>query len=548
MNDLFTKYKSLLDQVRQEALRYYPQDLNPNSTDDGYASVGILGGGTAGYMSAIALKRQLPHLEVTVVESSDIPIIGVGEATVAEFIPFLHYFLGLDIVELYEEIKPTWKQGIRFEWGLPGDYHFNYSFSYRENDIGLLGSLACDGTINSANLQSILMDVDLVPVFVEQEGQAETFISSMRFAYHLENKSFVRYLQKKAIQLGVKHIDCQINDAQLASDGKTITTLIASDNRRLSYDLYIDCSGFRSLLLEKKMGSKYTSFASTLFTDTAVIGVVPNQDYLKPYTTATTMDSGWCWNIPVHNEDHIGYVYSSGFMDEERARAEVLQLYPHAQLKDGLVSFRSGRHDEFWKGNVVGVGNSYGFVEPLESTGLMMIAIEIASLIHYFPASKAKAAVSKKVLNDLVGSFWDSIRWFLGLHYKFNRRKDTLFWQEAREKTDISGMEDLVEMYKQGAPLAARGVIDEFFPVRVFGIHGVDIILGGQQVPTRLLPFAGVEAWQQKKAIANEIKAKAMRHKEGLDVLSKHPDLLQAMVSSPHSWMRRSFFSQYSRV
>ena len=547
MNDIISNYQSLLKQTRKEALHYYPQSIADQK--DSYASIGILGGGTAGYMSAIALKRQLPHLQVSLIESSDIPIIGVGEATVSEFPPFLHHYLGLDIQELYEQIKPTWKQGIRFEWGQPGDYHFNFTFNHLANDVGFLGSMTHDGHINSANVQSILMDADLVPVF-QENGHAEAFIDNMRFAYHLENRSFAGYLQKKALELGVEHIDCKIKDVERSQDGENITCLIAEDNRRLSYDLYIDCSGFRSLLLGQQMGSEYISFAPTLFTDTAVIGVVPNQNYLKPYTTATTMDSGWCWNIPVHEEDHIGYVYSSQFINEEQARQEVLRLYPNAVLKDKPIRFRTGRHKEFWKGNVVGVGNSYGFVEPLESTGLIMIAAEIASLIHHFPLSKSRSALSKKILNQTMGSFWDNIRWFLGLHYKFNQRKNTPFWQEAREKTDISGMAHLVEMYQQGAPLAARGITDEFFPVRIFGVPGVDVILGGQQVPTKLLPFPkeNSEQWHKKKAIANEIKSKAMKHKEGLDILKKHPELLERMVTSPTSWMRQSFFCRYSRV
>ena len=323
----------------------------------------------------------------------------MGEATVSEFIPFLHNFLGLDIVEFYQELRPTWKQGIRFEWGQPGDYHFNYTFSYRgEHDIGILGSLLNDGHINSADLESILMDRQLTPVFhgsSNGSGGYGSYLDQIRFAYHLENRSFVAYLQKQAAKRGIEHIDCKIVDAELNADGSEVTALVAADGRRFSYDLYVDCSGFRSMLLGKKLATDFVSFSSSLFTDTAIIGTAANNGHIKPYTTATTMNNGWCWNIPVYDEDHIGYVYSSAHISEEEARREAQKLYPQCALNPKAVKFRSGRHAEFWKGNVVAIGNSCGFVEPLESTGLIMIAIEAAVLTHFFPHSKKNSAANR---------------------------------------------------------------------------------------------------------------------------------------------------------
>ena len=549
MNSAFQNYQKHLDNRVANANHYQPIPMNHGQqpASNGYQTICVFGGGTAGYMSALGLKAQLPHLAVTLIESSDIPIIGVGEATVSEFVSFLHEYLKLDIVEFYETLRPTWKQGIRFEWGQPGDYHFNYSFSYREHDIGFLGSLINDGHINSADLESILMDKKRTPIFSNSKEGYQSYLDKIRFAYHLENRSFVAYLKQKALERGIEHVDCKIVDAELNSEGTEVSSLVGEDGRRFSYDLYIDCSGFRSTLIEKKLRSKFISFAPSLFTDSAVIGTVPNGGHIKPYTTATTMNTGWCWNIPVYEEDHIGYVHSAAHISEEAARAEIQKLYPNATLNPHAIKFRSGRHAECWKGNVIAIGNSYGFVEPLESTGLIMIAIETLAITHLFPPSKKHVETNRRIINKVVGSFWDDIRWFLSLHYKFNQRLNTPFWEEARNKTDISGMQHLVELYKQGSPLFARGVTDQLFPVSIFGIPGVDVILAGQKVPTQLVPLKDPQEWKQRKKDALALSEIAVEQKKALQVLMENPSMLRKMVESPHSWLKKGLFSQYNR-
>jgi tryptophan halogenase len=199
----------------------------------------------------------------------------------------------------------------------------------------------------------------------------------------------------------VNHIDAEVDHVELAGD-EWVEALHTKDGRRLEFDLYIDCTGFRSVLLGGALGTKYHSYADSLFTDSALTGYTPQSEAMEPYTTAATMDAGWCWTIPVPGEDHVGYVYSSSFRSDDRAAEEMLRRHPDVgDLK--TVRFRSGRHDKMWRGNVIALGNAYGFVEPLESSALLMLAFSIMSMMPLLPASW-KEPDGRTVLNDLTAA------------------------------------------------------------------------------------------------------------------------------------------------
>src|SRR4051812_47954073 len=243
--------QNLLTNHEIEVREAFRPSLDP---PEGVRSVGIIGGGTAGWFTALALRAQLPALDVTVIESSSVPIIGVGEAGVPSLVAFLHHYLKLDVLEFTREVRPTWKQGIRFEWGEPGDYAFQAPFDWEVNGIGMLGSMAETGDINSFTVQSMLMAHDVTPV-IRTGGKLQSFLPLMPFAYHLDNRRLVEYVTKQALARGVRHVDAKIAAAPLApspaADGEpSIAHLVTDDGRKLEFDLYVDCSGFRSLLLE----------------------------------------------------------------------------------------------------------------------------------------------------------------------------------------------------------------------------------------------------------------------------------------------------------
>ncbi len=517
---------------RQAATRELRQHNPPlvvraGHPDGWVARVGIVGGGTAGYLAALALRRQLPHLEVTLIESSAIPVIGVGEATTPLMPQFLHLDLGLSIHELFRAVQPTFKLGIRFLWGEPDHGYFQYPFGPLEP----LAAYAHDGNLRRCSFQSLLMSADAVPLF---GGEAADWRPGFgpEIAYHLDNQRFVRYLQEQAKAFGVKTVDAVIQDAELTADRQEVQTLIAADGRRFSFDLYLDCSGFRSLLLDRALGSPFISFAASLPTDRAIVAAVPHHGHIRPYTVAEAMDAGWCWNTPQVEADHRGYVFCSAFASPEQAAAEMQQRNP-GMGEWRLVKFQAGRHAHFIHGNVVALGNAYGFVEPLESTALHMLIRQIGLLVRAFPWQRGERGMAG-VLNLEVGRLWDYLAWFLALHYKFNPWQNTPFWRHCRTAVEVARHGELLTTFAERGPLSYDRLITQNFayPDPLWGPQGIDLILLGQHVPCRLpRPALAKSAWQQRVRAQQKVARRAVPHSRALAQLANRPEWLEALVA-----------------
>jgi tryptophan 7-halogenase len=535
LQDLFINHELL----HREAHR------DPGDEPNLVRKVGILGGGTAGWFTALALKAQLPWLEITVIESPSIPIIGVGEASVPSLLPFLHHTLKLDVDAFTKAVQPTWKQGIRFEWGLPGDYVFQAPFDWEVNGIGLLGSMGETANVSQFTLQSIFMMKDVTPI-LRVGPQLQSLLHVQAFAYHLDNARLVRYLREVAVARGITHLSDKIADAVLrpteGSDEPSIDHLVAEDGRTLTFDLYVDCSGFRSFLLGKKLEVPFQSFAKSLLTDSAVAFNAPHGGKLKPYTTARTMNNGWCWNIPIVESDHLGYVYASSHCSDEAALEEAKGIWPDLE-GERIVRFRSGRHDRAWVGNVYAIGNAYAFVEPLESTGLLMITRAISALIRAFPLGP-DTRVMRRFVNTTIGRDWDRLRWFLAVHYKFNRRVDSPFWSDVRETVDVSGLDDALALFSAHGPLslmprAIRSQLQEIAGVYFYGLHGLDCILLGQKVPFPKLAREPSAAWRARRQRALDLARRALPQHEALKAVAEHPEWMRQLVSHPSAWVSK---------
>lgn len=506
----------------------------------GIRTVGVIGGGTAGYLTALALRAWRPWLEVTVVESPTIPVIGVGEATVTEMVFFLHRYLGISMADLYEKVRPTWKLGINFEWG-PDPKGFRAPFDWASHNVGMLGALAERGRVDGFSLQSQLMAADRTPV-LRAGGKTVSLLPYLPFAYHLENSRFIGFLTELAGQRDVRHVEATIADVALR-DADWVDHLRTDDGRDLRYDLYVDCSGFRSLLLGQALGVPFRDFTSSLFTDRAVTGSIRNDGEPRPYTTASTMDAGWCWNIPLADgADHVGYVHSSAVITPDQAEAELRSRHPDVEIQ-GLVRFQSGRRESLWRGNVVAVGNSGGFVEPLESSGLAMITMTVRTLLSVMPASWSQPC-SRDAFNRFLGDHWDALRWFLALHYKFNTRQSTDFWKHAWADTDVSGMEPLLEAYAAGAPLLRRDPLTRFMlsavAPPVYGLAGVDNVLLGQKVPATLLePDEPIKSWRDRDAAARALVETALAQREALETVTANPEFFTEILMAGDGWLAR---------
>lgn len=481
-------------------------------------SVGILGGGTAGYLAALALRRYRPDLDVTLIASADVPIIGVGEATTPLMPQFLHGDLGIDLHAFFQAVQPTMKLGIRFEWG--GGKPFDYPFG----DIDPHAAYDYDGHLCGLPQQGHWMETGRLPIGADAAGQW-TWQGDHQVAYHLDNRRFVAFLQNQARAAGVKHINAKVVDAAVAAG--QVLHLCTEDGRRLTHDFYLDCSGFRAMLLEKTLGGKFQSFADDLPTDRAVVAQVKHEGSIRPFTTATAMSAGWCWRTPQVGADHRGYVYSHAFIDDAAAEAEMRAANP-GMGRARIIRFRTGRHANAWLGNVVALGNAYGFVEPLESTALHMLIRQILWLIPCLPTYSDEAVVH---YNRRCGDAWDYLRWFLTLHYRFNCDLKTPFWDHVRSGATDDAFASLIGLFKTQGPLTGLFGDDRWYGSDpLWGPEGIDTILLGQGLgPGESSPACDQKTWQDLKATL--VDQPGVLHREFLENWHRHPQLLQQLAA-----------------
>lgn len=444
-------------------------------------SILVVGGGSAGLLAALLLRNKSPNLKVTVVRSVEIGVIGVGESTTGHVTRVLHADLDLDQFEFYRRVLPSWKLGVRFLWGPREyfDYTFSYQIGFKWRELPRCNGYYCYDDFTYVDPLSSLMSEKKV----FQRGLFGHPVFQMYFGYHIENRRFVAYLEDMAVQRGITLIDGVVTHADRDDHG--ITSVHLHSGQALSADLYVDCTGFRSLLIGDTLKEPYTSFKSTLFCDRALVGSwMRTDEVINPYTTAETMSAGWCWQIDHPDCINRGYVYSSSFISDEEAEREFRQKNP--KIDDArVVHFTSGRFDRLWVKNVVAIGNAGAFVEPLESTGLAIIcsaANILAGCLDECCWSPRPTYV--KYYNQLMAKIWDITRDFLGVHYKFNTRYDTPFWKAVRADTELGRVQDLIDFYQENGP-SPYFRSELTFPNDMFAMEGYYALLIGQKVPHR---------------------------------------------------------------
>lgn len=484
----------------------------------------VLGGGSAGYLAAISLKTKLPELDVLLVKSTALGIIGVGEGTTVSVPNYLHAYLNIDPIDFVRRAQVTYKLGIKFLWG-PRPYFtytFGPQFNQRYEGLSKPTGYYCadddDESVKWSCLNAALMSLD--KAFERRPSGAPGIRNDV--AYHIENAHFVAFLEGHAAGLGVRTVDETVE--RVEQDEQGITALLCSSGQRLTADLYVDSSGFVSLLLGRTLGEPFNSFKSSLYCDRAVVGGWdrdPASDVVKPYTTAETMQSGWCWRIDHETRVNRGYVYSSAFISDDQAQREYRALCPQVG-PTRVVKFVSGRYSRGWVKNVVGIGNAFGFVEPLESTSLAMICDQCTSLcISLIDSGRRPGAGMALAYNRRQAAQWEDIRDFLAIHYRFNTRLDTDFWRACRADVEIGNAAAMVEYYRDNGPSTVWhktliGGRD------VFGYEGYLAMLVGMKVPYRLRHVAppGEQArWRALQKLHRETAEKALTMQQALAIV-----------------------------
>lgn len=426
-------------------------------------SVAIVGGGTAGWMSALYLNRALGRdVKITVVESPTVGTIGVGEATFNTIKSYFDY-CGLPEQAWMPACNATYKMAIKFvDWTASGPSFFHPFQRYHD----VKGVDLPEWWLKNQRLSERfdyacftvpgLCDAKSSPKYWDGTVFDET--ARYPYAYHFDANLLADFLQEVAIARGVEHIYADVRNVSLGSRGE-IATLLLADGRTLTADLFLDCTGFRGLLINGALGEPFIPFSNSLLCDRAVAMRIPTPEGerdIRPYTTATALTAGWVWDIPLYGRVGTGYVYSSDFLAEEEAEKEFRShLGPKAEDVEAFhISMRIGRTRRPWVKNCVSVGLSGGFVEPLESTGIFFIQYALAELLNHFPRNREDDAVIHSY-NRAVGSCIDGVRDFLFLHYYANDRRDTAFWNAVKDDVDIpNGLRDRLDLWKNRLPNA----------------------------------------------------------------------------------------------
>ena len=397
----------------------------------------IVGGGTAGWMTAAALSKVLGRqVEVTLVESEQIATVGVGEATIPPIITF-NAMLGIDEREFMRATKASFKLGIEFRnWTNLGDRYL-HPFGTFGLDIEAIKFHQIwlkfrdqVGPIEDFNLAAVAARTGRMAL---PDPDPTKVLSSLKYAFHFDAGLYARYLRGFSEARGAIRVEGKVADVALRGEDGFIQSVTLDDGRVLQADLFIDCTGFRALLIGQTLGGTYHDWSHWLPNDRAVaLPCATGGDGMTPYTRATADKAGWLWRIPLQHRIGNGYVYSSAHIGDDAALTTLMaHIDGPAQADPNFLRFTAGRRDRAWIKNCVAIGLSSGFLEPLESTSIHMIQAGITKLLALFP-DQGFDPLEIDQYNRLTIQQVELIRDFIILHYKATARADTPYWDYVR--------------------------------------------------------------------------------------------------------------------
>ncbi|MBI1402632.1 MAG: tryptophan halogenase [Porphyrobacter sp.] len=430
----------------------------------------IVGGGTAGWITAAAFARLLGHsLEIELVESEAIGTVGVGEATIPQIIR-LNAILGIDENAFLKATSGTFKLGIEFaDWGRIGSRYL-HTFG----DTGMnLGNVAFHHYWRRSTFGEAAPDPQGLWHWSLHQRAAEearfgkldrvgnTAMTGLAYAYHFDAGRYARFLRAYAEARGVTRTEGIVESVARDGESGDITTIALAGGREVAGDFFIDCTGFRALLLGEALGTGYEDWSKWLPCDRALAVPSERLPVLVPYTRATAKSAGWQWRIPLQHRTGNGHVYSSGFTSDEAAADTLLEGLDTKALGDPRpIRFTTGRRAAFWAHNCVGIGLSSGFLEPLESTSIHLIQSHVSRLIQLFPQG-GDAAAMRGEYNRRCAAEFAQIRDFLILHYHRTDREDSAFWRYCKHMEVPDSLTHKLELFA-AAGRVGRDVDDLF--------------------------------------------------------------------------------------
>ena len=410
----------------------------------------VAGGGTAGWLTAYCLVRRVGNLlKITLVESDQIGTVGVGEATIPTMRRF-HQLFDIDEREFMRATQASFKLGILFDnWGAQGE-----SYVHSFGDLGQSNWLVefhqywMEANANGfgGSLEDYCLEVKALRAgkFALKVGE-----TPLTYAFHLDATAYAGFLRQKSESLGVRRVEGKISDITVDPVTGNILSLELEQDRQLTGDFFIDCTGFRALLLGDALDVEYEDWSHWLAADRALALQTTNTKPPSPYTHVIAHSSGWQWRVPLQRRTGNGLVYSSRFCSDDDARATLLgNITGKANSEPRLLRFKTGRRINAWHKNCVAIGLSSGFLEPLESTSIHLITTAIVRLMKLFPFSGAMAPLAEE-FNRETRLEWEAVRDFIILHYKQTQRDDSELWNYYRTMDIPDSLAHRMEIFEE---------------------------------------------------------------------------------------------------
>jgi tryptophan halogenase len=497
----------------------------------------IVGGGTAGWLATAYLAKALANspagaAQITLLESPEVGIVGVGEGTFPTIRATLQ-FLGIDESEFLRETSATFKQGIRFvDWlhAPDGDTRHAYLHPFEAPTHSDLGSLAPYWLAQDPRTRDTFAEAVTIQSRVGAAGRGpkasrdDPFDGPLAYAYHFDAVKFAALLARHAIAGGVTHVSDRVTRVDVASDGR-IAGVATRDHGVLDADLFIDCSGFRAELIGGALGEPLKSVRSHLFTDRALTAKLPYDRARSPlpsFTGASAHEAGWFWDIGLADAHGVGCVYSSAHIDDARA-AEILHAYLGVEpgtVTTRLLEFEPGYRDRQWIGNCVAVGLAGGFLEPLEATGIVMIEAAVAMIAEMLPQGGPIDAPAAR-FNALMRARYDNVVTFLKLHYCLSRRREP-FWRDNADRASWPArLGELIDQWRYRAP----GRFDLTLDTETFAYFNYQYVLYGMNedaaLPSGLNRLANAEVADRQfariRSLGDRAKLELLPNRELLE-------------------------------
>lgn len=415
----------------------------------------IVGGGTAGWMTASALSKVLGtrNVSITLIESEEIGTIGVGEATIPQ-ISLFNSILGLDENEFIRATQATFKLGIEFvNWGRNGDSYIHPFSNYGTN----IDNVQFYHYWQKAHKLDLCPDIEAFSLnvvaarqgkFMRPKNIPNSPLSKIGYAFHFDAALYAKFLRRYGEERGVQRIEGIVEQVELETSKGFIQSVVLKSGQTVEADFFIDCTGFNGVLIEGALKSGYEDWSNYLPCDRAVAVPSKKNGPAPSYTRATAHGAGWQWRIPLQHRVGNGHVFSSRFMSDDEAESILLKNLEEEPLGDPrFIRFKTGKRKEIWKKNCLSIGLSSGFLEPLESTSIHLIQSVISKFISLFPTAECHQAEINK-FNEQIDEEFLGIRDFLILHYAATERNDTPFWNYCRTMELPELLREKIDLYR----------------------------------------------------------------------------------------------------